>query len=182
VIILKDPISLDLIPLPPLNLLDLLKRQRKLQSSVFRAVGYGASFDDTVKAPHQIIQYWMRRVSACVSLNLSGTNLLACRAFSHRSPSQFTERLSFLSLDLRYFTLAMNPARDLDGTCFGDSGSGRFVFNEGNWVLVGLGSWGDIPCIATDKVYRLDKPSPQNFLYRVIQNLHANPDFYKCGA
>jgi secreted trypsin-like serine protease len=79
----------------------------------------------------------------------------------------------------------MNPARDLDGTCYGDSGGGRFVNNRvnnrDNWVLVGLTSWGDGPCVAVDKVYRLDTESPLQFLNDVMENLELDPSFYACA-
>jgi secreted trypsin-like serine protease len=98
---------------------------------------------------------------------------------------QYTENLIFLSLDQKFFTLAMNPARGLDGVCRGDSGGGRFVNNRengiDNWVLVGLTSWGDINCVATDRVYRLDTASPLQFLEEVMANLNRDPAFYSCA-
>jgi secreted trypsin-like serine protease len=62
----------------------------------------------------------------------------------------------------------MMPSRGLDGTCYGDSGGGRFIKQGDEWVLVGLTSWGDVPCRATDKVARVDTVSALNFLNNVL--------------
>jgi secreted trypsin-like serine protease len=82
--------------------------------------------------------------------------------------------LEYLALDQKYFTLVMMPSRDLDATCYGDSGGGRFIKQNGEWVLVGLTSWGDVPCVATDKVARLDTASALNFLNNVLATFESD--------
>jgi hypothetical protein len=62
VVILKQPASLDPIGLPPSDLMGELKRQKKLQSGEFRAVGYGSSFNST-EPPYELVRYFQRRVS-----------------------------------------------------------------------------------------------------------------------
>jgi hypothetical protein len=62
VVILKEEVLLDPIGLPHPNLLGALKREQKLKSSAFRAVGYGAS-SATTKPPYEYVDYFQRRVS-----------------------------------------------------------------------------------------------------------------------
>jgi secreted trypsin-like serine protease len=68
----------------------------------------------------------------------------------------------------------MKPSQGLDSVCYGDSGGGRFIKQNGEWVLAGLTSWGDIPCVATDKVARLDTASALNFLNSVLASLESD--------
>ena len=105
---------------------------------------------------------------------------LASAILTKRPLEQYTDNLDYLSLDQQYLTLAMNPARGLDGTCQGDSGGGRLIYQRGGWVLVGLTSYGDQPCVAIDKNARLDTASSLEFLNEVLQTIGNSPGTYAC--
>jgi secreted trypsin-like serine protease len=82
--------------------------------------------------------------------------------------------LAYLSLDTRYFTLAMKPSQGLDAVCQGDSGGARLIKKDNDWALVGITSWGDIPCVATDTVARIDTASALDFLNGVINTVDSD--------
>jgi hypothetical protein len=51
-------------------------------------------------------------------------------------------------------------------TCYGDSGGPHFLGGMTSNLIVSLTVTGDAMCRATDKTYRLDTPSAQEFLSR----------------
>jgi hypothetical protein len=57
---------------------------------------------------------------------------------------------------------------DLGGACYGDSGGPNFVTLDGKRVLAATTITGDIPCYATNVVYRTDSDSARNFLERFV--------------
>jgi len=71
---------------------------------------------------------------------------------------------SFMSLNKGYLRLSQNPSTGDAGACYGDSGGPNFLSLNGQLVLVAVTITGDIPCRATNVVYRLDTPSAQAFL------------------
>ena len=50
------------------------------------------------------------------------------------------------------------------GACYGDSGGPNFVTIDGELILVGTTITGDVPCYATNVVYRLDTQAARAFL------------------
>jgi len=67
---------------------------------------------------------------------------------------------TLLSLQKTVLGLSMQPSTGDGGTCYGDSGGPHF-FGD---VVVSITVTGDAPCRASDKTYRLDKPSARDFL------------------
>jgi hypothetical protein len=76
--------------------------------------------------------------------------------------------LDFNALNETWVRLAMNESRDLGGACYGDSGGPNFVTLDGKRVLAATTITGDIPCYATNVVYRTDSDSARNFLERFV--------------
>jgi hypothetical protein len=52
------------------------------------------------------------------------------------------------------------------GSCYGDSGAPHFF--PGTDIVVGIVSWGDIPCRASDFSYRVDTESARDFLGQFV--------------
>jgi secreted trypsin-like serine protease len=73
---------------------------------------------------------------------------------------------TLLSLEPFWLNLNMNPSTGSGGTCYGDSGGPHFLGGMTSNLIVSLTVTGDAMCRATDKTYRLDTPSPQEFLSR----------------
>jgi secreted trypsin-like serine protease len=71
-----------------------------------------------------------------------------------------------LSLQPTWLTLNMNPSTGSGGTCYGDSGGPHFLGGMTSNLIVSLTVTGDSMCRATDKTYRLDTASAQEFLSR----------------
>lgn len=71
---------------------------------------------------------------------------------------------------------SQNPARSLQGTCFGDSGSAQYI----NGLIVSVTSTGDAQCRASDKSWRVDTSSAQNFINCVV-NAGSVVNARKCG-
>ena len=76
--------------------------------------------------------------------------------------------VDFNALNKTWVRLAMNESRDLGGACYGDSGGPNFVTIDGRLVLAATTITGDIPCYATNVVYRTDTDSARNFLERFV--------------
>jgi len=72
--------------------------------------------------------------------------------------------LAFNALNDTWLRLAMNESRDLGGACYGDSGGPNFVTIGGKLILAGTTITGDVPCYATNVVYRTDTDSARAFL------------------
>jgi hypothetical protein len=72
--------------------------------------------------------------------------------------------LDFNALNKSWVHLSMVEARDLGGACYGDSGGPNFVELDGRLVLAATTITGDVPCYATNVVYRTDTPGARAFL------------------
>ena len=70
-----------------------------------------------------------------------------------------------------WLRMSQNHATDDGGTCYGDSGGPAFWNEDGTEILVGVTSWGDIPCVATGFNYRVDIPETLSFIESVIAGL-----------
>jgi hypothetical protein len=74
----------------------------------------------------------------------------------------------FKSLDRLYLGLLMTEsATHKGGDCYGDSGSPKFIAGNTS-MIVAVVNWGDIPCRALSKNYRLDTTSARTFLSRYV--------------
>jgi secreted trypsin-like serine protease len=62
----------------------------------------------------------------------------------------------------------MNEPRGFGGACYGDSGGPNYVEIDGVDVLVGITVTGDVPCFATNVVYRTDTESARDFLAQYV--------------
>jgi secreted trypsin-like serine protease len=68
--------------------------------------------------------------------------------------------------------MSQNQATGDGGTCYGDSGGPAFWTQEdGTEVLVGITSWGDVPCVSAGFNYRVDIPETLDFIADVIAGL-----------
>jgi secreted trypsin-like serine protease len=123
--------------LPELGLLDALSQQ-ELRQLAFTTVGYGLVRTSKTGGPHGFI---------------NETNRLVAQQ-------------TFLSLQKTWLTLNMNPSTGSGGTCYGDSGGPHFLGGMTSNLLISLTVTGDAMCRATDKTYRLDSISAQEFLSR----------------
>ena len=123
--------------LPTLGLLDSYS-QSELRQLTFTAVGYGLVRESKRGGPHGFIDETTRRVA----------------------------QQSFLSLQPTWLTLNMNPSTGSGGTCYGDSGGPHFLGGMESNLVVSITVTGDAMCRATDKTYRLDTFTAQEFLSR----------------
>jgi secreted trypsin-like serine protease len=124
--------------LPTLGLLDELAAQNGLKGATFTVAGYGVQ--DRVVG--------------------GGTPF-----FTDANPLYRGYAVeSFMSLNKGYLRLSQNPSTGDAGACYGDSGGPNFLSLNGQLVLVAVTVTGDIPCRATNVVYRLDTASAQAFL------------------
>ena len=76
--------------------------------------------------------------------------------------------VDFNALNKTWVRLSMIEARGLGGACYGDSGGPNFVEIDGELVLAALTVTGDVPCYATNVVYRLDTDSARRFLEQFV--------------
>ncbi|TDD42762.1 trypsin-like serine protease [Nonomuraea terrae] len=76
--------------------------------------------------------------------------------------------VDFNALNKTWVRLAMNESRELGGACYGDSGGPNFVTLDGDLVLAATTISGDIPCYATNVVYRTDTTGARNFLQQFV--------------
>ena len=144
-----DPIDLAIVHLPagatagiapltvaPADWLTQEASQGGLRGAVFVNVGYGA---DATRRGRPALEYReLREVSTSL----------------------------FSSLDRHFLNLQMNEnATGRGGDCYGDSGGPKFP-NGNTSMIVATVSFGDRPCRALSKSYRLDTPSAQQFLGR----------------
>ena len=123
--------------LPTLGLLDRMSQQQ-LRQQTFTAVGYGIVRTSKKGGPHGFIDMTTRMVAQQTLLSLQPTWLL----------------------------LNMNPSTGSGGTCYGDSGGPHFLGGMMSNLIVSLTVTGDAMCRASDKTYRLDTVSAQEFLSR----------------
>lgn len=123
--------------LPEIGLLDTMSQQ-ELRQHGFTTVGYGIVRTSKKGGPHGFIDETTRMVAQQTLLSLQPTWLL----------------------------LNMNPSTGSGGTCYGDSGGPHFLGGMESNLIVSLTVTGDAMCRATDKTYRLDTVSAQEFLSR----------------
>ncbi|MEV4758896.1 trypsin-like serine protease [Micromonospora sp. NPDC049559] len=76
--------------------------------------------------------------------------------------------VGFNALNPTWVRLAMNESRDYGGACYGDSGGPNFVTVEGVRLLAATTITGDMPCYATNVVYRLDTDTARDFLSQFV--------------
>ena len=75
-----------------------------------------------------------------------------------------------------WLRMSQNQATGDGGTCYGDSGGPAFWTEpDGTEILVGVTSWGDIPCLATGFNYRVDTADTLDFIADVIESLEPVP-------
>ena len=72
--------------------------------------------------------------------------------------------IDFNALNKSWVRLSMIEARGLGGACYGDSGGPNFVTVDGVLVLAAITVTGDVPCYATNVVYRVDTVAARAFL------------------
>lgn len=137
IVTLATPQSATPAELPELGLLDELSQQ-ELRGLQFTTVGYGLVRTSKKRGPHGFIDETTRMVAQQTLLSLQPTWLL----------------------------LNMNPSTGSGGTCYGDSGGPHFLGGMTSNLLVSLTVTGDAMCRATDKTYRLDTETAQEFLSR----------------
>jgi secreted trypsin-like serine protease len=71
-----------------------------------------------------------------------------------------------------WLRMSQNWATDDGGTCYGDSGGPAFWEHpDGTEILVGVTSWGDVPCVAAAFNYRVDTADTLDFIDDVIASL-----------
>lgn len=147
----KDPIDLGIVTLPagstagitpatlpPAGLLDTLSAQNGLRGQNFVNVGYGVS----------------------ITSNGRPTAFYDGKRNMSSSP--------FMSLNHHWLGLHMTAAATgQGGDCYGDSGGPKFIAGN-NSMIVATVSWGDRPCRALSKNYRLDTASARAFLSRFV--------------
>ena len=146
VLILKRPVRrIKPADLPEEGLLDRLLAEGRLRQGSdgarFTLVGYGGTLD----WPPPDIYYEDIRQSAV------------------------SEYQALLNAWLR---MSQNQATGDGGTCYGDSGGPAFWTDpDGTEFIVGITSWGDVPCVASAFNYRVDIPETLDFINDVIDSL-----------
>jgi V8-like Glu-specific endopeptidase len=134
-----DPANgIDPVQLPPLGLLDDMKKDHALKDQTFATVGYGTVREDKTKGP---------------------------QAFEDNNERRYAEQ-SFLALKPYWLQLSMNPSTGSGGTCYGDSGGPHFLGDTD--MVVSLTVTGDTVCRATDVTYRLDTESARAYLSQYV--------------
>jgi secreted trypsin-like serine protease len=145
-LVLAEPVT-DIAPaeLPAEGFLDGLRAAGELRQGAntakFTLVGYGG----LLSWPPPEIQYADRR---------------------QQSVSEYRALLRF------WLRMSQNQATGDGGTCYGDSGGPAFWTEpDGREILVGVTSWGDVPCVAAAFNYRVDKATTLDFIDDVIGSL-----------
>lgn len=115
-----------------------------LNREQFTVVGYGGSF--VGEPPPFDIEY-----------------------LDHRAIAQS----SFQNLHDAWLRVSQNQSKGDEGTCYGDSGGPILRDVEGTEVVVGITSWGDVPCAAMGFYYRVDIEHSQEFIEDVIAEAEA---------
>ena len=75
---------------------------------------------------------------------------------------------SFQGLLDAWLRVSQNQSKDDEGTCYGDSGGPILRDVGGTEVVVGITSWGDVPCAAMGFYYRVDIEHSLEFIADVI--------------
>jgi hypothetical protein len=74
----------------------------------------------------------------------------------------------FDALNKTWIRLDMHEQHGNGGACYGDSGGPNFAVLGGELVLVATTITGDVPCYATNVVYRTDTPTARSFLAEFV--------------
>lgn len=136
IVTLESPQSATPAELPTLGLLNTFSQQQ-LRELGFTTVGYGLVRVSKKGGPHGFIDETNRLVA----------------------------QQTLLSLQPTWLNLNMNPSTGSGGTCYGDSGGPHFLGGMTSNLIVSLTVTGDAMCRATDKTYRLDTLTAQEFLF-----------------
>lgn len=147
-IILAEPSAITPMPYAELGDLEDLRgsigRRNGEFREVFTEVGYGGSFAGD--PPPWTIEY-----------------------LDHRAIAQ----AGFQNLLDVWLRVSQNQSRGDEGTCYGDSGGPILRDIGGTEVVVGITSWGDVPCAAMGFYYRVDIEHSQDFIADVIAEAEA---------
>jgi hypothetical protein len=76
--------------------------------------------------------------------------------------------VGFSALNPTWVRLAMNESRGYGGACYGDSGGPNFATIDGKRLLAATTITGEVPCYATNVVYRLDTDTARDFLAQFV--------------
>ena len=142
ILILKDPATGTPATLPEEGFLDKLRAAGKLrkgkEEADFTVVGYGATL------------YWPPP------------------KFTSESKRQYAES-EYQALLKSWLRMSQNQATGDGGTAYGDSGGPAFWTDPdtGEEILVGITSWGDVPCVASGFNYRVDTSDTLKFIAKV---------------
>jgi len=147
-IILADPVGIAPMPYAGLGDLEDLRGSTNPRNGdareQFTVVGYGGSFAGD--PPPWNIEY-----------------------LDHRAIAQS----SFQNLHNAWLRVSQNQSKGDEGTCYGDSGGPILRYVEGREVVVGVTSWGDVPCASMGFYYRVDIEHSQEFIAAVIVEAEA---------
>lgn len=80
---------------------------------------------------------------------------------------------SFQHLLDAWLRVSQNQSKGDEGTCYGDSGGPILRDVDGVEVVVGVTSWGDVPCASMGFYYRVDIDHSQEFIADVIAEAEA---------
>ncbi|MDN3351118.1 trypsin-like serine protease [Actinomadura sp. DC4] len=126
--------------LPAAGLLDRLKANGTLESSIFTPVGYGSALPTGAHAQTM-----------------------------HYSDTRRRTTISYDRLSTNWLNLSVDTAKNEGGTCFGDSGGPNFLGGPASDLLVATTISGDDDaCKATNLDYRLDSPAARTFLRKYV--------------
>lgn len=107
--------------------------------------------------------------------------LILKRPYGERYVSEFSAAFGSLMPDASIAVASMNPARENEGTCNGDSGGPNFHVANGTKIQVGVSSSGDRYCRATSLIARLDIPAAISFLSCAV-NATTPQAYSSCGC
>jgi hypothetical protein len=145
-----EPLDIEPAQLPPLGLLDDLKKNKQLRQGAngtdFAVVGYGAGLD--WPPPETIVS---------------------------DNPERQVAESGYRSLLPAWLQMSQNQATGDGGTGYGDSGGPAFWIDpeNGDEILVGITSWGDPQLVSTAFDYRTDIPQTLDFVDAVLEDLAA---------
>src|SRR3954447_3962747 len=135
VVVLAKPITgITPAKLPTLNLLDQLNARNGLKGMKFVTVGYGATEPDQPGYAHCCGPRGTRKYGVETFRSVVGSIL----------------------------HLSQNAATGDSGGCYGDSGGPHFL--GASDVIVSITSLGDMPCVSSDRSYRVDTAPARSFL------------------
>ena len=90
-------------------------------------------------------------------------------SINYKDQRQYAES-EFQALLKSWLRLSQNHVTGDGGSCYGDSGGPAFLGE----VLVGITSWGDIPCVATAFCYRVDTADTLSLIAEAEACIGAN--------